>query len=95
MLCAFDKTPLPEWSGFNKVLHDDIPDAQRVGYLPVINSSPTKYSTIHEILKRSMTITEKLKLEYIVLVFDEAVCSNTFEGRSESSVISVSRRAAW
>ena len=48
---------------------------QRVGYLPVINATPTAYSRIHEILKRSMSITEKLKLKYAVLVFDEAIYS--------------------
>ena len=75
MFCAFDETTLPGWTGFNTMLHEDIPDAQRVGYLPVINASPNAYSTIHEILKRSMSITEKLKLKYAVLVFDEAMYS--------------------
>ena len=75
MFCAFDKTTLPGWTGFNTMLHEDIPDVQRVGYLPVINASPTAYTTMHEILKRSMSITEKLKLKYAVLVFDEAIYS--------------------
>lgn len=75
MLCASDETPLPGWTGFNTMLHEHIPDVQRVGYLPVINASPTEYSTIHEILKRSMSIAEKLKLKYAVLIFDEAVYS--------------------
>ena len=75
MFCAFDETTLPGWTGFNTMLHEDIPDVQRVDYLPVINASPTAYSTIHEILKRGMSITEKLKLKYAVLVFDEAIYS--------------------
>ena len=93
MLCAFDEKSLPGRTGFNTMLHEDIPDVQRVGYLPVINALPAEYLTIREILKRSMSITEQLKLEYAVLVFDEAVYSKiqpTFDGRSESSMISSS-----
>ena len=67
------ESPFPGWTGFNTMLHQGIPDVQRVGYLPVINASPTKYSTIKEILQRSQAITEKLSLKYAVLVFDEAV----------------------
>ena len=75
MVCAVDETPLPGWTGFNTMLHEEIPDVQSVGYLPVINASPTEYSTIKEILKRSKSIAEKLKLKYAILVFDEAVYS--------------------
>jgi hypothetical protein len=67
------KKPCPYGHGFNTMLHDKIPDVQSVGYLPVINASPTEYSTINEILKRSKIIAEKLNLKYAVLVFDEAV----------------------
>ena len=75
MVCTNDETPLPGWTGFNTMLHEEIPDVQRVGYLPVINASPTEYSTIMEILKRSKSIAEKLKLKYAILVCDEAVYS--------------------
>lgn len=55
------------------MIREDIPDVQRVSYLPIINASPTEYSTINEILKRSMSITEKLELKYAVLDFDGAL----------------------
>ena len=73
MVCTNDEIPLLGWTGFNTMLHEEIPDVQRVGYLPIINASPTEYSTIMEILKRSKSIAEKLK--YAVLVCDEAVYS--------------------
>ena len=73
MVCASDEKTLPGWTGFNTMLHDKIPDVQSVGYLPVINASPTEYSTINEILKRSKIIAEKLNLKYAVLVLAEAV----------------------
>ena len=94
MFCAFDETTLPGWTGFNTMLHEDIPDVQRVGYLPVINATLTAYSIIHEIFKRSMSITEKLKLKYAVLVLVTfgmtrlyILKSNMFDGRNESSIM--------
>ncbi len=66
----------PGWTGFNTVLcNDDIPNVSRVGYLPVIDASPTEYSTINTILKRSNDIADTLQLQYVTLVFDEAVYS--------------------
>ena len=54
---------LPLWTGFNTLLYqDDIPDVSRVGYLPVIDGSPTQYSTINAILKNSTEIADKLNL---------------------------------
>ena len=85
MVCAVDETPLPGWTGFNTMLHEEIPDVRSVGYLPVINASPTEYSTIKEILKRSKSIAEKLKLKYAVLVFD-----STFDGKNANFMTSSS-----
>ena len=43
-----DNNILPGWTGFNTILcKDDIPDVSRVGYIPVIDASPTEYSTIN------------------------------------------------
>ena len=52
---------------------NDIPEEARVGYLPIIDASPTEYSTINTILIRSKNIADKLELKYGVLVFNEAV----------------------
>ena len=54
-----DELLLPPWTGFNTLLYqDDIPDVSRVGYLPVIDRSPTQYSTINAILKSSTEIAD-------------------------------------
>ena len=42
MAQAADENPLPGWTGFNTMLCQEIPAVQRVGYLPVINGSPTE-----------------------------------------------------
>jgi hypothetical protein len=72
-ICAATDEVLPGWTGFNTLLCKEIPDVSRVGYLPVIDASPTEYSTINAILERSKEIADKLELKYAVLVFDEAV----------------------
>ena len=74
MIPSDDLPVLPGWTGFNTLLRkDNIPNISRVGYLPVIDASPTEYSTINAILKRSTEIADKLQLQYMTLVFDKAV----------------------
>ena len=64
----------PGWTGFNTLLRkDNIPDVSRVGYLPIVDASPTEYSTLNEVLNSGIRITEKLRLQQTVVVFDEAV----------------------
>ena len=45
---------LPNWTGFNIMLKSNvIPTLSKIGYLPVIDASPTELATVKEILKRS------------------------------------------
>ena len=65
---------LPSWTGFNTILSNDrIPKKSKVLYLPVIDASPTEYSTVNRILERSLEISDKLNSKYSMLVFDEAI----------------------
>ena len=69
-----DESLLPNWTGFNTLLQEqEIPVLSKIGYLPIINASPTEISTINAILQRSTQIANKLCLSYVCLVFDEAV----------------------
>ena len=68
---------LPNWTGFNtKLIYKrDIPTQSKIGYLPIIDASPTELSTVKEILNQSEKIADKLNLKYMCLVFDEAIYS--------------------
>ena len=44
-----------------------------IGYLPTINAPATNMSTVFEILNQSLKIKETLKLQAIVVVFDQAL----------------------
>lgn len=67
-------TVLPGWTGFNILLRQSaIPPLSRIRYLPIIDGSPSDYSTLYTALLKSINIADKLSLEHIVLVFDEAI----------------------
>lgn len=42
--------PWPGWTGFNTLIRQsNIPTVSRVGYLPIVDASPTEYSTLNEV----------------------------------------------
>lgn len=47
----------------------------KVGYLPIVDASPTEYSTLNEVLKSGIRILDKLQLQQTVFVFDEGLYS--------------------
>ena len=63
----------PGWTGCNILLHNEVPMISTVGYLPIIDASPTEYDTVYTILDRSLQIADTLKQEEIVAVFDQAI----------------------
>lgn len=67
---------LPSWTGFNQLLSRiQVPPKSVVGYLPVIDASPTEMDTVLTILNRSVDIANKLQLETVVIVMDQAIYS--------------------
>ena len=78
-LCRYlsNRNTLPNWTGYNTKVLDkqDIPVQSKIGYLPIIDGSPTEFLTVNEIFRKSEKIADKLNLRYICLVFDEAIYS--------------------
>ena len=75
-VCSFDIGDIiPGWTGFNSQLVVNAPDVSNIGYLPVIDSPATDLATVNEMLKQSLSISQRLQLPEIVLVFDEAIYS--------------------
>ena len=86
-LLPLDNDILSGWTGFNtKLCENSIPVVSRIGYLPVVDASPTECSTIKTILERTYAITDKLQLRYATLVFDEAVYSKAQHERWKSDL---------
>ena len=63
---------MPGWTGFNTRLSDVKPLSQ-IGYLPIIDASPTQMSTVYTILLRSVALCDLLELPSVVVVFDQAI----------------------
>ena len=70
-LCRYlgRSSTIPNWTEFNTKLtvNRNIPTQSKLGYLPVIDASPTELSTVNEILSRSEEIANKLDFEVYVL----------------------------
>lgn len=65
---------LPGWTGFNMLAQGlEIPPVSKIRYLPIVDGSPSEYSTLYTALQQSMKIADELSLEKVVLVFDEAI----------------------
>ena len=60
------------WTGFNALCTANIPEASMIGYLPVIDSPTSELATVNELLKR-VSISERLQVNEIVIVLDEAI----------------------
>ena len=77
MICRIFSTDIgcvvPGWTGFNTKLVREIPALSNIGYLPVIDNPATDLATINTILKKSVSICERMQIPEIVVVFDEAI----------------------
>lgn len=71
-LTTRDNQLLPGWSGFNSTLEEGKP-LSIIRYLPVLEANPTDFSTVNNILQKSLELADKMHLKEIVLVFDEAI----------------------
>ena len=75
---------LPDWTGFNTLLHPKPTVCSNISYLPIIDASPTEYATIKKILESCCQIALELQLSQIVLVCDEAVYAKVQQVRWKS-----------
>ena len=64
---------LPSWTGFNQLLKKEIPQKATMGYLPVVDASPTELNTVNTILHGSVEIAYQLELPSVAVVVDQAI----------------------
>ena len=83
---------IPPWSGFNAILSaSEVPPESRIGYLPIINASPTELGTVRKVLENAVAIAKEMKQDDIVVVFDLAIYAKAQEilWKSQSADTSV------
>ena len=81
-----NQTMPPSWTGFNTSICCNIPKKSLIGYLPVIDASPTEMDTVETILCRSLEIANNLNLKEIVVVFDQAIYAKAQQIRWNNEV---------
>jgi hypothetical protein len=64
---------LPGWTGFNTQIYQLMRRVSTVSYLPIIDARVTDMSTINTLLRHSISISKRLHVPEIVLVFAEAI----------------------
>lgn len=65
---------IPGWTGFHCKLFPQLEVAKSaIHYMPMIEASPTEMATVQTILVRSLEQVQKLQLDHIVVVFDQAI----------------------
>ncbi|CAG2255235.1 unnamed protein product [Mytilus edulis] len=71
---------IPTWTAFNIMTdHTNVPRANSIGYLQVIDASPTDLNTVTTVLQRSVSIADKLGQRDVVIVFDQAIYAKALE----------------
>ena len=61
-----------DWTGFNTTLCISQKKSE-ITYLPIIDASPTEYSTIYAMIQRSLEIQQELGIQYLTVVCNEAI----------------------
>ncbi|XP_033106462.1 uncharacterized protein LOC117108533 [Anneissia japonica] len=79
-----DEEPVtvPGWTGFNMVVKGEMTlEQSAIHYLPVIEASPTEMNTVKTILEKSLAMADRLEVDHVVLVFDQAIYAKIQEIR--------------
>ena len=64
---------VPAWSAFSAMVHQQAPFKTTIGYCPMINSSPTDFSTVYKVMKNLQQMMESLGQRESVITFDLAI----------------------
>ena len=79
-LHSFTNQTVSGWTGFNIMVPNEVEVSKdNIGYLPTIDAPATNMSTVFEVLSKSLKIKDSLKLNSIVVVFDQAIYDKASE----------------
>ena len=79
-LHSSENQTIPSWTGFNILVRNKhVAAKDSVGYLPTLNAPATDMSTVYQVLTKSLQIKETLRLQSIVVVFDQALYAKATE----------------
>lgn len=71
---------IPSWTAFNaNIRKNQVPIQSNIGYLQMIDASPTELSTVYTLLKRSLKLADQLSQEDETSVVDQAIYAKVTE----------------
>ena len=77
---AYVEVTIPGWIGFNiKVRNGEQVSQDNIGYLQTKDAPASNISTVFEVLSQSLKIKDSLRLNAIVVVFDQAIYAKAME----------------
>ena len=85
-LHATEIQTIPGWTGFNmKVRNEEQVSQDNIGYLQTIDAPASNMSTVFGVLSQSLKIKDILRLNVIVVVFDQAIYGKAMEIKRKHS----------
>ena len=79
-LHTIENQTIPGWTGYNiKVRNEEQVSQDNIGYLQTIDAPASNMSTVFEVLSQSLKIKDSLRLNAIVVVFDQVIYAKAME----------------
>ena len=79
-LHSSENQTIPSWTGFNILVRNKhVVTKDSVGYLPTLNAPATDMFTVYQVLTKSLQSKATLRLQSIVVVFDQALYAKATE----------------
>lgn len=72
-LLPTEQQKVPGWSAFQAMVHTNVPTSTNIGYCPMINGSPTEFSTVYTLMKAVQSMMASLGQKDSVITFDLAI----------------------
>lgn len=75
-----EKRKICGWTGFNILVRNDVEVRKdNIGYLPTVDAPATSLSIVFEVLNQSSKVKDALRLQGIVVVFDQVLYAKATE----------------
>lgn len=75
---AFVKSAAKKWFSWHSERIVDQNPVQKIGYLPIINASPTSDSVVLKTFKMALQVADECHQEYIAITYDLAIAKKAY-----------------
>lgn len=87
---ALEREHAKKWYAWHSERTGNSNPVQKIGYLPIINASPTSEAVVLKTLGMSLKLTHECNQNYIVVTYDLAIASKAHKTVTNSDMIDCS-----